>query len=342
MSAAYARIAREPVSRATVLIAVVASPLFLVIQPIPSIAGNVQSRPSRDPDAAKLVTSDIDLFWKAYDQAKPGNRAAVLREQYLQKGSAGLKAFTRVRIGDANKLAKNIEQHPRYYASLREPSSKVLTYKGAIRAGFHKLKELYDDAVFPDVYFLIGRMNSGGTLTDTGLLIGVDMYGKTKDTPMEELGAWHRAVMGPIDYLPHIVAHELIHYQQKYPKADPSLLGKAIGEGSADFVGELISGKMINGHLHRYGDPRERELWDEFKREMNGTDASRWLYQGDRAKDRPADLGYYVGYKICQAYYDRSPDKKQAVKDILEIKDFKAFLKASGYEANLRQASPAK
>ena len=65
---------------------------------------------------------------------------------------------------------------------------------------------------------------------------------------------------------------------------------------------------------------------------MLGTDASNWLYQGDKAKDRPADLGYYIGYKICEAYYAHAVDKKQAIKDILEIKDFNQFLSASRYE----------
>jgi hypothetical protein len=51
-----------------------------------------------------------------------------------------------------------------------------------------------------------------------------------------------------------------------------------------------------------------------------------------RPKARPADLGYYVGYKICEAYYQAARDKKQAVKDILEMKDFNEFLKDSGYE----------
>ena len=64
---------------------------------------------------------------------------------------------------------------------------------------------------------------------------------------------------------------------------------------------------------------------------MNGTNTSNWLYQGQEAKGRPADLGYYIGYKICESYYRAAKDKKQAVKDILEIKDFNQFLKDSQY-----------
>ncbi len=245
----------------------------------------------------------------------------------------GLKEFLRVRIRSAENLAATIDKHPKYYAALRDPSRKPAAHKDAIRASFHKLKELYEPAVFPNVYFVIGSMNSGGTITDTGLLIGLDMYGMNKNAPVEELGPWHRAVLRPIKEIPYIVAHELIHYQQKYPKDNSTLLAKAICEGSADFVGELISGGMINAHLHTYGNPREHELWAEFKQEMDGKDLSKWLFQGDAAKGRPADLGYYVGYKICASYYKQAADKKGAIRAILEIKDFKDFLKASKYES---------
>jgi hypothetical protein len=80
-----------------------------------------------------------------------------------------------------------------------------------------------------------------------------------------------------------------------------------------------------------YGLAHEHELWIEFQREMNGTDASNWLYNGDRSKDRPADLGYFVGARICGAYYARAADKRQAIKEIFAMPDPAAFLAKSGY-----------
>jgi uncharacterized protein YjaZ len=200
-------------------------------------------------------------------------------------------------------------------------------------ASFKKLKEIYPDARFPNVYFVIGRMNAGGTVTFKGLLIGVEMYGKTDDASVAELTGWKKASVSRIEEIPFIVAHELVHYQQKYGlDGELSLLGKSLHEGSADFIGELIAGGSINQQLHEYGNPREKQLWLEFKKEMNNKDTSNWLYQGDKAKDKPADLGYYVGYKIVESYYNKAKDKKQAIKDILDIKDFNGFLKASGYD----------
>ncbi|HYY95763.1 MAG TPA: DUF2268 domain-containing putative Zn-dependent protease [Pyrinomonadaceae bacterium] len=295
---------------------------------------------NRDPEAARIVTSDIDNFWRAYDAARPDYCLGFFQREYFDKGSDGLKAFKRARINQCS-FVETLAAHPRYYASIRESTLRVQSMQGQMRESFRKLKALYDGAVFPDVYFLVGCMNSGGTTADAGLLIGAEMYGRTPDTPEEELDGWLKQVLKPVELVPHIVAHELVHYQQKYPAGARTLLAASIKEGAADFVGELISGKNTNQHLHVYGNPRERELWEAFKREMNGTNTSNWLYQGESAKDRPADLGYYVGYKICEAYYRAAKDKRQAVKDILEIKDFNRFLEDSGYESKFGAARGA-
>ena len=295
------------------------------------ICASGQATTNADPDAAKIVTSDIDLFWKAYDHARPENNLIVYRDEYLRKGSPGLKEFTRLRIGSSCSLVDVLDKSPKYYAALRGPSMKVASYEPQIRASLHKLKELYPAATFPDVYFVIGKMNSAGTASDVGLFIGVDMFGKNPGAPLDELTDWHRAVLGSTDRLPNIVAHELVHFEQKNAP-DDTLLARSLTEGVADFIAELIAGDTINPHLHKYGDPVERDLWLQFKKEMNGKDVNNWLYQGDKAKDKPADLGYYIGYKIAESYYKNATDKKQAVKDILEIKDFPKFLASSHYD----------
>ena len=294
-----------------------------------------QATTNTDPDAAKFVTSDIDLFWAAYDKAKPENDLIVYRDEYLKKGSIGLQEFMRLRIGTSCNIVNAINASPKYYAALREYSLKVAGYEKQTRASFYKLKEIYPVAVFPDVYFVVGRMSSAGTLSDKGLLIGVDMFGKNGSAPVDELGAWHKAVVSSVDRLPFIVAHELIHYQQKTAE-NGSLLARSINEGVPDFIAELIAGDTINPHLHKYANPIEKELWLEFKKEMSGKDVSNWLYQGDQAKEKPADLGYWMGYKIAESYYRNAKDKKQAIKDMLEIKDFAKFLTDSRYEEKFK------
>jgi uncharacterized protein YjaZ len=96
-------------------------------------------------------------------------------------------------------------------------------------------------------------------------------------------------------------------------------------------MGEMISGRQINSHLRAYGDAHEADLWREFRAAMNESDVSKWLFQGDKSKDRPADLGYYMGYRIAQSYYEHAADKTRAVRDILTVRDYEAFLRDSHY-----------
>lgn len=45
----------------------------------------------------------------------------------------------------------------------------------------------------------------------------------------------------------------------------------------------------------------------------------------------PADLGYYVGYEISKAYYDRQGDKKQAIQDLILLVSSEDILRLSRY-----------
>lgn len=288
-----------------------------------------------DPEAARLVTDDLARFWEAWDEAAAVEgaqaRAEVFRQRYLDAGSPGLKAFTRLRIDSAARLVAAIDRHPRYYASLRSRTAALEATLPAIRDILRRMKALYPDAVFPDVYFLIGRMNSGGTTDEAGLLIGVEMFGRGEGVPLDELGDWHRAVIGEFDNLPAIVAHEWVHVQQHSDiDGEPTLLQASIREGVADFIAERGAGRHINAHVHAWAEPRAAALWAEFREAMHGTDYSGWLYDGGKGGDRPADLGYWMGYRIARGYYERADDKAAAIGEMLRIQDFDAFLRASG------------
>lgn len=273
-------------------------------------------------------------------QAKGWDRARATQARSAPAGTAERAGFdTVVMPAVLDNAAKNlawIYLHRRaYYDAIRPNTLAVDTaraIKDSIRASFRRLSSLYPDAKFADVYFLIGRMSSGGTTGPSGLLIGTEINGRDATTPVTELSAWERAVTGQIKDLPHIVAHEMIHTLQG-PRTGPrALLAAALNEGSADFLAELISGQHIINPAYTYGDAHEGELWSEFQVAMDSANTSAWMYQGDRAPPgRPADLGYWMGYKISKAYYDRTADKRAAVKEILLFTDPKAFLAASGY-----------
>jgi hypothetical protein len=224
-------------------------------------------------------------------------------------------------------LAKVVGKRLNYYRSIRTSTDSIAGMKDEIRQSLVRLKEIYPDAIFPPVYFVIGAMNSGGTSSNDGLIIGAEMYGLTPQTPTAELNDWQKTVIKPVNQIPHIVAHELIHFMQTYDGG--SLLAASIKEGSADFLAELISGKHINQNVHDFANPKEKELWLEFKARMNKKDYAGWLYSS--TPGRPNDLGYWMGYKITRAYYEQATDKRAAIKEILMIKNVEKFLEKSGY-----------
>jgi hypothetical protein len=308
-----------------------------------------------EPDKAKFVTSDIDNFWRAFDLAaketETDRKIAIYQTEYLDKGSVGLQDFLGLRFIRAKDLVETVERLPRYYAAVRPETLRAAEMGNKIRKSFRKFKKIYPNAVFPDVYFVIGITNTGGTASKNGLLIGTELFGATANTPRDEFPALFKTflkdikdetelkqivnkaldtALKPIEKLPFMVAHESCHFNQNYPK-QITLLEKSIQEGACDLIAKLTAGDVINPTLRIYGDRHEAELWREFQAEMNGRDLSRWMYNSFKIKDRPGDLGYYVGYKIATEYYRNSKDKRSAIRDLLNIKDFTSFFEKSRY-----------
>jgi len=287
---------------------------------------------NHDPHAVQIVTSDIDNFWIAFDSAQPDFGPAILQEYYLDKGSKGVEGFMQGRIKDAANLSKVVKRFPKYYASIRNTTTRIPSMKDQIVKSFVKLKEIYPEAVFPPIYFVIGAMSTAGTVSPDGIIVGTEIFGRTDEAFMDELTpSAQKAIRSP-DKIPYNVAHEIVHIQQPAPTY--TLLEKSLKEGSADFIGEMISGKHINQNVHDYANPKEKELWMEFKKRMFKRNYEGWLY--GPSPGRPNDLGYWMGYQVVKAYYDKQPDKQKAIHDIINITDAKRFLKASGYGDSFR------
>ncbi len=301
-------------------------PLTLVVA-APAVAQSYSA------ESAPIVTEDVTRFWTAYDQlaraATYQDSLRALFEHYYLPGSPGLHDFIRSRIGSVIDLMDVIKEQRGYVASMRESTLRVREFEPQIRSMLRRWSDLLPDAQFPEIYFLIGRMSSGGTTSPSRILIGTEMYGRTPEAPMSELRPWLQQVLRPIEDVPSIVAHELIHTQQHY-RRDSRLLAQVLTEGIADFLGEMLSGGNINAHVYEWADPRAPELWADFQKVMLGTERAGWLYS-NRGEGEPNDLGYWMGYQIAKAYYQRAEDKQQAIRDMLSIQDAEAFLETSGY-----------
>jgi uncharacterized protein YjaZ len=181
-------------------------------------------------------------------------------------------------------------------------------------------------------------MNTGGTISNNFVLIGTEIITSTKQMDLSEFehNEYRKIFEGSEDLqtkIKNIVAHECVHTQQA-KTIDPDgikceLLQRVLREGSADFIAELVSGNL---KMNEYGEKNEKQIWTDFKNELCNEDSNNWLYNSSTIKDKPADLGYFVGYKIAKEYYINTQNKKQAVNDIIEITNPIKFLELSKYD----------
>jgi hypothetical protein len=288
---------------------------------------------TNDPLKAKLVTTDIKNFWKAYDLAQKdtAHRLAIYKKYYVDAGTVGLQDYFAIKVRSMKNFVKTHDAKPKFYAAIRKNTFMVDEQKPQMIASFVKLKQLYPAAGFPDIYFVMGAFTSGGTSTDNGLLIGLDQIVRTPEIPVNELTLWQNNNFNKLSSLPNLIAHELIHFNQNGMKQDTSLLHGVLVEGMADFIGELISGNNANQRLHIWAKGKEKQIWADFEKEMYLKRSYNWIANSNQeTADKPADLGYWVGYYICKAYYDKSTDKTKAINDMLNIKDYKTFYEESG------------
>ena len=282
------------------------------------LAGQIKF--SNDPDSAKIHTEDIALFWKVFDATNPEFDGKLFQKDYLDAGSDGVKGFIKMRIESGQNLSKTIKENLSYYNAIRNSSYSINSKIDTVQTYFRKIKSIYPSAVFPDIYFVIGAKNTGGTTFKGGLIIGAEMFGKETESFKPRLD---------IDVINLVVIHEHVHFQQNYA-SDNTLLAQSIKEGAADFICELVTGSHPNKPIYEYGNNHEKELWLEFKDKMNSKDWTPWLYY-TKVQSRPKDLGYWMGYKIVKSYYDNTEDKSKAIYDILNINNFTDFLQKANY-----------
>ena len=289
-----------------------------------------------------VLTADIDHFWEAFDHLKNcktfADSANSFQKLYLDRATDGLIDFIRVRDFQAEKYVKLIAKYPKFYKSLRKNTFIVKKSEQTIERVFLKFKEIYPNFKPFKVCFAMGIMNTGGTISNNFVLIGTEITTSTKEMDLSEFedNEYRKLFEGSEDLqikIKSLVAHECVHTQQ--PRSiDPNsikceLLYRTLREGSADFIAELVSG---NEKTNEYGDKNEKQIWTDFKNEICNENSNNWLYNHSTVKGKPADLGYFVGYKIAKEYYKNSKDKKQAVNDIIEMTNPLRFLELSKYD----------
>jgi hypothetical protein len=283
----------------------------------------------------KIETADIDRFWSAYDSLKlthtHQDSIDVIQNLYLDKMSRPGKKFIDVRQYTAAEYLRTIRRYPKYLAALRAKTTNLTGYRSAIDSAFQQLKKAIPGYRVPDVCFAIGCFRGGGTTRKDLLLMGAEIALADSTIDCSEFKGWlHTVLSTSSGNIVPLIAHESIHCQQHHGQ-NRTLLSIALQEGTADFLPALILKTNINGIGYQYGLAHECELWHEFEPQKKSEDLSPWLFNSLSANGRPADLGYFVGARICEAYYNKQTDKKQAILTLLNRGKYLEVMAQSDY-----------
>lgn len=275
-----------------------------------------------------FVTTDIDHFWEAYDQITATKDTVrqyeLLNRLYIEKGSPGLRALMEVRDYTPKSYLDAIRQYPRFWQSVRPNTRKAAGLAREIDAEIAKLKQLYPALKPAPVYFTIGALRTGGTTQNGMVLIGseialADQNTVTTEFPKNIAEARSRYfVTNPIHDVVLLNVHEYVHTQQK--PIVHNLLSEVLYEGVAEFVSVTATGKPSSTPAVAFGKANTARVMARFEYDMfRSNKQGQWLWSDQPNTFQVRDLGYYVGYAICEWHYQHAKDKQLAIREMIEL-----------------------
>lgn len=281
----------------------------------------------RAPQAAiEVQTTDVERFYALYEATSGRPTAEQVQREYLDPGSAGLTHLTQVRNVNAANIARALETQPELYTNARTCLEALPRIRARMATTFDNLLDLYPEAARPPVTILISR-GRPVAIAGPGTGVQLSLEATCSDMAARFLGE------NVDDRFVNIIAHEYIHVQQQPERENPTVLQRALEEGVAEFVGELISGGISNVAVHESARGRELEIETRFASDLDKTDLSAWF--DNTTNEDVGQLGYWVGYRIARAYYQNAPDQRAAIREMMRITDAHAFLERSGWRPGI-------
>lgn len=152
-------------------------------------------------------------------------------------------------------------------------------------------------------------------------MIGAELSLADKTTDVSRFPEWRQQFyknQDPLSELALLCTHEYIHTQQK--QLVENLLSMCLYEGVAEFISCKVTGKKSASPAIEFGKANQKAVVDQFVSDMFiMSNNYNWLWGENRNEFRVRDLGYYIGYEISERYYNRSQDKKKAIRELIEI-----------------------
>ena len=278
-----------------------------------------------DPDEAQFIYLDAENFVRAMELVSAGaDPVTTLEDEYFARATPGLKQMVVKYPFTAGDLAKAIQRYPEEYGRIAGNVALLRSRESDFRAAYRRYKQIAPDTVFAPTYFLVDRHRGIGSGSPDGQLISIESRTEESIGRMETL-----------------LIHELVHFQQLvatgpdefYAIFGPkkTLLALTIREGTAEFFADYATGRMTQHDAVDYCLEHEHEIWHLFQDRMYERETDGWMWSTPDDPSVPRDLAYVLGSRIVRTYYDRADDKRQAVREILAVTDYPAFIEKCRY-----------
>lgn len=273
-----------------------------------------------------VITSDIDLFWEAYDQIvlekDTLRQVALIDSLYIQKGTIGLKKIIEARNYTAKEYVDLINKRPKYWLSIRKNTFESKKNATELENGIAKLETIYPDLKPAKIYFTVGAMRTNGTTRDSLVLIGSELAMADNNTDISEFEGRTKEWLenffstNPINGLVLLNVHEYVHTQQS--SIPNKLLYQVVYEGIAEFVSVKAMGVPSNTRAIEFG-KKNLAVKQKFEQEMFYERTYEWMWSNEPNEFDIRDLGYYIGYAIAEKSYEQSENKFSAIKTLIEL-----------------------
>lgn len=305
--------------------------LVLLISLHPTDAGaQLQCEVTNDPYEVLLSYDDLTNFVRALAvMGGTSDSITILQREYLDKASPGLREYVRANDIVAEDYLEALRENIERYSALKGLPEQLALQEELVRTAFVGLKGVVPNTAFVPVYYFVGLGGAGlhAEPSEYGLLVAITE--EASDPSVIRLVLVHETV-----HVQQALTIGIEEYMQIFgPKM--SLLALAIREGSAEFLTYLSTGEYAKKEAYNYLIEHEQSLWQRFQGEMSERLPGDWMFSDPSDPEQPVDLGYVIGARIVEAFYDKAEDKVQAVQEILSITDYESFLERSGYSEKL-------
>ena len=293
----------------------------------------------------RFINSDIDRFWTAYDKivatTDTAEQRALLNTHFLDHATPGLTAFMGVRNYGADEYLVAIHSYPLFWKSVRQNTQHVSDVFPAVEAELVNLRKYYPALRPADLCFTIGALRSGGTVGNGMVLIGSELAFADHNTVSSEFPdrmATNRREYfdsDPIEDVVLLAIHEYVHTQQK-PLVH-NLLSQCVYEGVGEYVSTLVTGRPSTLPAIPFGKANTERVREAFEKDLfNFLVPGKWMWSDDPNAFNVRDMGYYVGYTMCEMYFNKANDKQKAITELIELDytdeaAFGSFVEATGY-----------